>query len=136
MERFSEAPRKRREAIKPPEPWTWRDKASVLACLAAVSLFFLVPYLDQSMKYQRSIDVRLESWRADYDLTAETVEKLRVIELAFHDFESPFSRAPRPSALESEAHGLEIAKHLSPEHAKVFLERETANHEKHSGKGR
>jgi hypothetical protein len=136
LEQFSEAAGKRRSKAGPPEAWTWREKASVWGSLAALGVLALIPFADQSIKYHRSIEQRLENWKTDYHLSNETVEKLRVIELAYHDFESPLSTARQPLASEAEAHGQEIAKHLAPEHARVFLEREAANHEKHRGNDR
>lgn len=129
LERFTEVDRHRRaEARQPQKPWTWRDKASVWGSLAAVGIFALIPFAGQSIQYHRSIDERLGHWKADYHLTDHTVEKLRVIELRFHDFESPLSIARQPSALETAAHQQEIAGHLAPEDARIFLERDTAKH--------
>jgi len=93
----------------------------------------LIPFLDQSIKYRHSIDARLARWKADYHLTEETVEELRVIESKFRDFESPFSTAPPPSALEIEAHRQEIARHFAPEYAKMFLERKVGEPGKSHG---
>lgn len=86
-------------------------------CLLGILLFLLyVPF-----KARQALRERLESWRTEYHLSDEQIERIRQIEVEFHGSGSVFGR-PIRSVEEARLHELAISGEMSPEQGSRFLD--------------
>jgi hypothetical protein len=116
--------RKKSPAPAPPTPGAKRVRDRlIIAAWLVLPMAGIVAILILAMKAQwnRSIDDRLNKWQQSYDLSAETVTRLRRIELEFHGSGNPFTSPIPHSKAEEDAHHEQIASLMAPEEAERFL---------------
>lgn len=111
-------------SLEPAKPWTLKEKLSVWGTLAGVMLLVFIPFFDQYMDHRNIIEERIKSWRSEYHLSDQQVDEIRKIERKFHHFGRSLSNYRPPTPAEISLHHQEIASHLDPATAKIFLERE------------
>lgn len=119
-----------KKVLEPPSPWTWKDKLSVWGTLGGVTLLAFIPFFDQYMALRNTIELRLESWRIEYQLSEQQIDEIRKIERDFHRFGRFFSNDPPPTPEEITRHHEEIASLLDPATASDFLENESEHDHK------
>lgn len=91
---------------------------AILACFSPIIL--------KAVGHRYRISQQLESWRIEYGLNVDQVNKLREIEFGFHGSANPFSE-PEPTAAEIEIHDKQIASVMGSEAGKRYFEKISAS---------
>ncbi len=132
LESFREAPKRKRERIAPPQPWTRKEKLAVWGSLLCLMLFVVVmPFVAVSASHQRKVEKRVTHWRHKYELTEDQASKILRIEMEYHKSDSPVSISPPRSQAEKDAHAREIAALMGEAAGKRFLEDEASSKNGH-----
>ena len=116
--------RKKSSAPAPPVPAAQRvrDRLIIAAWLVLpVAGIIAILILAMKAQWNRSIDDRLSKWQQSYNLSAETVNQFRRIELEFHGSGNPFTSPIPHSKAEENAHHKQMASMMTPEAAARFL---------------
>lgn len=107
----------------PPAQLARADKLKVLGFLF---LFFVVPTLlwhFYAIHLQAaSISKTVEKWKTIYHIGDDLAERIKQIELDFHDSGSPFSIKPSRTRDEKHRHHEEISRLMSPEDGAHFMQ--------------
>jgi hypothetical protein len=120
MEQFGEAPKLKRQQ-RTPEPWTLKDKLVLCGAFAAALIAFLGwPILNSVIINRKTVNRRLASWDARFQLSESEILRLRQIESGFHG--SGFQIVPQTTSHQQvEAHKQELSRAMNPKSALEFI---------------
>jgi hypothetical protein len=120
MEQFVEAPKLKRQ-LRPPEPWTLKDKLVVCGAFTAGFIaLFGGPILKSVVAHRQIVNRRLAAWEARFQLSLVEVDRLREIESRFHGF--GLQIAPQDGSHQQvDAHKQELSRAMHPKSASEFI---------------
>jgi hypothetical protein len=120
MEQFGEAPKLKRQ-LRPPEPWTLKDKLVVCGAFTAGFIaLFGGPILKSVVAHRQIVNRRLAAWEAKFQLSEAEMIRLRQIESKFHG--SGFQIAPQDGSHQQvDAHKRELSRAMNPKSASEFI---------------